>query len=94
MAAVKLKIRVQPGARRSEIVGWQGDTLRVWVQAPPIEGRANLALVELLSEVLRLPKSLIVVRAGRSSRVKLVQVEGISEEELRGRLPEQPGPGA
>ncbi len=85
--ATKLKVRVQPGAKRGEIVGWQGDALRVRVQAPPVEGRANQAVIELLAEALGVPKSRLVVQMGQGSREKLIVVEGLSPEELRQRLP-------
>jgi uncharacterized protein (TIGR00251 family) len=81
-----LKVRVQPGARRSEVVGWQEGVLRVRVQAPPIEGRANEALTELLAKVLGVPKSAVAVRTGHAGREKLLAVEGLTDEELRARL--------
>lgn len=81
-----LRVRVQPGARRSEVVGWQAGVLRVRVQAPPVEGRANEALVELLARALGVPKGTLSVRLGRGAREKLLVVEGLTEAELRARL--------
>ncbi len=87
MATTFLKVRVQPGARRGEIVGWQGDVLRVRVQAPPIEGRANEAVIELLSDALGVSKRQIGVRTGLSGREKLLAIDGLTPEELASRLP-------
>ena len=87
MSPTRLRVRVQPSARRDEVVGWQGDVLRVRVHAPPVEGRANQALLELLSRRLGVPKSLIAVEAGHAAREKLLTVEGLSDDELMRRLP-------
>ncbi len=81
-----LTIRVQPGARRSEVVGWDGDTLRVRVAAPPVEGKANEALVELLAEALGVRRRQVEVVKGATSRVKAVRVAGLSLAEVKARL--------
>ncbi len=81
-----LPVRVQPRARRNEVVGWQGPALRVRVTAPPTEGRANEAVVELLAAALGLPRSTIGLVSGAASRDKLVRVAGHSLADLRVRL--------
>jgi hypothetical protein len=82
----RLRVHVTPAARQEEIVGWHGDSLRVKVRAQPEKGRANQALLRLLARRLRVaPASLRIVR-GATSRAKLVEVDGLSEEELRARL--------
>ncbi len=81
-----LEVRVQPRARRNEVVGWQGTTLRVRVTAPPADGRANQAVVELLAEALGLPRSSIRLVSGAASRDKLFRVGRHSPDELRARL--------
>lgn len=83
-----LRVRVQPRAPRSEIVGWRADgTLSVRVAAPPVEGRANAALAALLAEALDLRTSAVTIEQGLHGRVKLVRVEGVTPEEIRRRLP-------
>ena len=83
----KLGVRVQPGASRSEVVGWEADgSLRVRLQAPPIEGRANRALIECLAEALGLRRSAITLVRGSSSRQKVVEVEGLALAAIRQRL--------
>ena len=82
-----LRVRVQPGAKRSEVVGWVAGALRVRIAAPPIEGRANEALVAFIAETLGVPKSRVAIRAGHGGRDKLLVVEGLTREALTARLP-------
>jgi hypothetical protein len=79
-------VRVTPRAGRDEVVGWQGDELRVRLRAPPVDGRANAALVGLLASRLNVPPSSIELVSGATARVKRLRVEGLSEAELRRRL--------
>ena len=81
-----LKVHVIPGARQEEIAGWHGGSLRVKVRARPEKGLANQAVLRLLARCLGVaPANLSIVR-GATSRDKLVQIDGLSEEELRARL--------
>jgi uncharacterized protein len=82
-----LRVRVQPRASRSEIVGWRADgALSVRVAAPPVEGRANAAVAALLAGALDLRPSAITVERGARGRDKLVRVEGVTLEEIRRRI--------
>jgi uncharacterized protein len=82
-----LRVRVQPRASRSEIVGWRADgALSVRVAAPPVEGRANAALAALLADALRLRPSAVTVEHGARGRDKLVRVAGVTPAEIRRRL--------
>ncbi|MFN3742236.1 MAG: DUF167 domain-containing protein [Anaerolineales bacterium] len=70
-----LAIRITPKARRNAIVGVLDDgTVKIHLTAPPVEGQANQALLEFLSEVLDVPKSRLEIVAGHSGRDKLVSV--------------------
>jgi uncharacterized protein (TIGR00251 family) len=69
-----LTIRVQPGARRSEVVGPHGDALRVRVSGPAVDGKANAELVRFLAEHLGVPRSAVAIIRGHSSRTKVVRV--------------------
>jgi uncharacterized protein (TIGR00251 family) len=80
-------VRVQPRAPRSEIVGWRADgALSVRVAAPPVEGRANAALVALLAGALGVRPSAVAVELGARGRDKLVKVEGLTPAEVRRRI--------
>jgi len=88
---VVLEVHVQPGARRTAIVGEHGGRLKVAVNAPPMDGRANTAVIELLSERLGLPQRSLALEAGAASREKrLFAATSLAPEELLRRLrPEQ-----
>ena len=75
----KLSVHVQSGARGTTIVGWVDDVLGVRIVAPPVEGKANEALIALLAKVLGVPKSSMRIQHGGSGRQKLVQVDELEQ---------------
>jgi uncharacterized protein len=77
---VEIFVRVIPRARKSEISGRRGDALLVRLAAPPIEGAANTALVELLADRLGLSVRVIRIISGERSRDKRVAVSGLTGE--------------
>jgi len=81
-----IAVKVVPRAAKTEIVGWLEDALKVRVQAPPQDGRANRAVEELLAEALSLKKNAVTVTAGRASALKRVAIEGLTREEIVRRL--------
>jgi uncharacterized protein (TIGR00251 family) len=81
-----LPVRAQPGARRNEIRGVQDGMLKVCVTQSPEKGKANKAVVEVLSKTLRLRKSKIELIAGETSRQKRFLVRGITPDELAARI--------
>lgn len=74
-----IQIKLQPGSSKNEIMGKQDGLWRVKVTAPPVEGKANKALIALLSKRLKIPKSDIEVVSGGSSRIKRIRIHGLSE---------------
>jgi uncharacterized protein len=82
-ASGRIRVHLTPRARREAIDGWRDGILRVRVTAPPIEGRANEALVRLIAAALKIAPSRVRVVAGASARTKLVEVEGCSTTELQ-----------
>lgn len=80
---VRVTIRVQPRASRNEIAGVHGDALKVRITAPPVEGAANEALVELLATTFGIPARAITIVAGASSRTKIVELVGVTEDRVR-----------
>ena len=85
-ASCTLPIKAVPNAPRSAVAGWLGEALKVKVQAPPVEGRANEALCDFLAEQLGLPRRAVTVLRGDTSRLKLVRIEGLTEAEAKARL--------
>ncbi len=81
-----LPVRVQPGASRDEVVGWQSAALRVRVTAAPEAGQANRAVIGLLADVFGVPRSSVELVRGAATRDKLFRVAGHSLAELRARL--------
>jgi uncharacterized protein (TIGR00251 family) len=83
VGSVRFAVRVQPRASRSEIVGEHGGALRVRLSAPPVDGAANEALVELLADALRVPRRAVRVVSGLAARGKTVEVDGIDAAAVR-----------
>lgn len=71
-------VRVQPRASRTEFAGLFGDRLKVRLQAPPVDGRANAALIEFLAEACGLPRSRVTLDAGQTSRDKRVRLHALA----------------
>lgn len=76
-----LSLHIQPGAKKSELVGEHGERLKVKIKAPPQDGEANLCLIQFLADLLKVPKAKVHLISGESSRQKLVLVE-LSPEEI------------
>ena len=86
METARLAVRLVPRASRDEIVGFEGETLRVRVTAPPVAGRANAALTRLVAKRLGVARGAVRVVAGQGSRQKVLAVDGLAAEEVRRRL--------
>lgn len=88
---VRLPVRLQPGAAREGIDGWDVDAdgrpvLKVRVRARPVEGEANAALVALIARVLGVPRRAVDLARGGQSRLKMLEIDGLDEAEVRARL--------
>jgi len=77
-SSITIEVQVQPNSSRGEIVGWINGRLKVKVAAPPINGKANRRLKELISRMFEVQKSNLKIIRGDTSRVKLLRVEGLS----------------
>jgi uncharacterized protein (TIGR00251 family) len=82
----RLKIKVVPGASRTEIVGLLGDAIKVRVAAPPEGGKANREVVAILAARLGLPLARVTVLSGQSSPAKVIGLVGVEENEAKARL--------
>ncbi len=82
----RLRLRVSAGAARTELAGRHGDAWKVRVSAAPERGRANDAVVRLLSERLDLSRSAVTVVSGHTGREKVVEVQGLDAAEAERRL--------
>jgi hypothetical protein len=81
-----IRVHVIPNAKIAKVVGEHGDAIKIKLQAPAIEGKANAALRRFLAETLSIPQRAIVLERGARSRDKVFRIEGLSEEEVRKQL--------
>jgi uncharacterized protein (TIGR00251 family) len=81
-----VRVHLTPRSAQDEMLGFEGKVLRARVTAPPVEGRANEALLRLLSDALGVPKSSLRIVRGQRSREKLLAIEGLDAAEVRRRL--------
>jgi uncharacterized protein (TIGR00251 family) len=80
---VRFAVRVQPRAARDELAGTYGDALKVRLSAPPVDGAANDALVKFFASIFAVDRRSIRILAGESSRSKVVEIDGITEQAVR-----------
>jgi uncharacterized protein (TIGR00251 family) len=83
-AGVRFSVRVQPRASADEVAGTHGTALKVRLHAPPVDGAANEALVRFLAGILGVARRAVRIISGESSRIKTVEVDGITPEKIRG----------
>ncbi len=85
---LRFAVQVVPNAKRSEVVGMHGDAVKIRLQAQPVEGKANEALIRFIAETLDLPKSAIVISHGQTGRRKLLEIaaDGLTLDMLRQTL--------
>lgn len=77
---ITLTLHVQPGAKRTDVAGLHGEALKIRLAAPPIEGRANEALLKFIAESFGVPVRQVELKQGGQSRHKVVAVTGSKVE--------------
>ena len=80
--SLTLSLHIQPGAKKTEIAGLHGDTLKIRLAAPPVDGKANECLVAFLAKELEVPQAQVELASGATSRRKRLRVKGASEEAI------------
>ena len=78
-----LSLYVQPRASRNELAGLYGDSQKLRLTTPPVDGRANRAVISFLAKLLKIPKSAILIRSGLRSRSKKLLLTGLDEYYVR-----------
>ena len=81
-----LSVRLHPGARKNGVAGVHADALKIALTAPPVDGKANEALIAFLAETLHLPRARVSLVAGTTSRAKIVRITGKSAAEVAAAL--------
>ena len=74
---VRLRLRIQPRASRTEVAGIHGDTVRIRLSAPPVDGAANEELIRFLAATLGVPNRAVEITAGHGGRQKTVRIRGV-----------------
>jgi uncharacterized protein (TIGR00251 family) len=83
---VTFPVKVHPRAKKDAITGEVGDSLKVSLTTPPVEGRANQACIEFFAKLLKVPRSSVTIASGQTSRNKIICVTGVSREYVLDRL--------
>lgn len=83
---VTFAVRVQPGAKRSGVVGIYGEAVKIALDAPAVDGKANEALMRFLSSLLDVPRMSVVILSGVSSRSKVIKVLGVTSSQVVERI--------
>ncbi len=81
-----ITVQAVPRAARDAIQGLHGDALKIRLHAPPVDGKANEALISFLSKTLDIPKGNITLKSGANQRRKIISIRGISKAEVEKRL--------
>ena len=82
----RITVKVHPRAKRSALAGRYGDAWKLDLAAPPVDGKANEECIRFFAELVRVPKANVRIITGLTSRLKVVEIEGITQEDLERRL--------
>lgn len=77
-----LTLHIQPSAKKTEFAGLHGDALKIRLAAPPVDGKANEALIRFVAEQLKLAKSAVTLKSGHTSRRKVLEIIGATAEAI------------
>jgi uncharacterized protein (TIGR00251 family) len=83
---VRISVHAQPGAKKTEVAGLHGNAIKIRIQAPPLEGRANDELIRFLAEALNVPRAHVTLYRGDKSRTKVFSIIGVDEASTRRSL--------
>lgn len=81
-----LFLHIQPGAKKSEVAGAHGEALKIRLAAPPVDGKANTALIAFLAAKVGAGRTAVELVSGQTSRTKRVRIHGISGQDIADRL--------
>ena len=85
-SGITFTIKVQPRARKNAITGTVGDALKLALTAPPLEGKANAAVIDFLADFFDIPRSSVTIASGATSRLKVIRISGANLQTLEQRL--------
>ena len=76
---VSFAVKVHPRARKNAITGTMGDAIKLALTAPPVEGKANQAVIEFFADLFAIPRSSVTIASGATSRSKVVRIAGVTK---------------
>jgi uncharacterized protein len=85
---ISFSVKVHPRARKNAITGTVGDALKLALTAPPVEGKANQAVIEFFADLFAIPRSSVTIASGETSRNKIVRIAGVSKLAAEQKLAE------
>lgn len=83
---ITFAVKVQPRARKNAITGTIGEALKLSLTAPPVEGKANQAVINFLADFFDIPRSSVTIASGKTNRLKMVNIRGARLDHLQQRL--------
>jgi uncharacterized protein len=83
---ITFAVKVHPSARKNAITGTVGDALKLALTAPPVEGKANQAVIEFFADLFEIPRSSVTIASGETSRNKVVRVSSVNKQMVQERL--------
>ena len=83
----RITVKVHPRARRTRVAGRLGDSYKLDLAAPPVDGKANEACIRFFATLAGVPQSRVRIVVGLTSRTKVVEIDGVAQEALEGKLP-------
>ncbi len=86
MKQTLITVYLQPCAKRSELSGMHDGHIKIKVNSPPVDGKANEALIQFLADFLDIPKLAIEIISGKKSRIKKLKIHGITDEIIKSKF--------
>jgi uncharacterized protein len=83
---ITFAVKVHPRARKNAITGVIGEALKLSLTAPPVEGKANQAVIEFFADLFAIPRSSVTIASGETSRSKVVRISGVNRAAVEKRL--------
>jgi len=83
---ITFAVKVHPRARKNAITAVVGDALKLALTAPPVDGKANQAVIEYFADLFQIPRSSVTIASGETSRNKVVRVAGLAKAAVAARL--------
>lgn len=82
----RVTVKAHPRAKRSAITGRLGDAWKLDLAAPPADGKANQECIRFFAELARVPRSQVRIVLGQTGRTKVIEVEGVTQDDLEARI--------